>query len=128
MYLAWRCVVISSCFLTTLSKHFLVETEDKIDAGNPDSTDEYDEDDEYADIDAYDDYSNFDYLEYEDSYDYYDTYDYEYDYWSDDAIESKNIPMFSCKALVTIYFLVLYTFFFLYTNIEKTCSDLSTEG
>ena len=35
MYLTWKCLIISSCFLTTLSKHFLIETEDNISTRKP---------------------------------------------------------------------------------------------
>ena len=83
MFLTWKCLLFLSCFLTTFSKHFLIETEDNVTTSNTNANsieeNEYDYDDEDED---YDDYS------FPDSYDFYDYYDYDYDY-DPNAIESK---------------------------------------
>ena len=66
MFLTWKCLLFLSCFLTTFSKHFLIETEDNVTTSNTNANsieeNEYDYDDEDED---YDDYS------FPDSYDYY---------------------------------------------------------
>ena len=41
MYLKFHCLVIFFCFLTTLSKHYIIETSDKISSSNPDDDDDY---------------------------------------------------------------------------------------
>ena len=75
MYLKFKCLIIFSCFLTTLSKHFLIETDDKVSTSNPDTstdTEEYYDDDstevgDYSTYDNYPDYyeSNDDYVEFD---------------------------------------------------------------
>ena len=61
MSLKYKYLLIFCCFLTTLSKKYLIETDDKFVTSNPKSTEEYDEDnegnDEYDEEDE-DDYES----------------------------------------------------------------------
>ena len=52
MYFKYKSLIIVCCFLTTLSKHFLIETDNDISTTNPDGPEEYDEEfEDYEDGD-----------------------------------------------------------------------------
>ena len=52
MYCKYKSLIIVCCFLTTLSKHFLIETDNDISSTNPDGPKDYDEEfEDYEDGD-----------------------------------------------------------------------------
>merc|ERR1739848_596594 len=121
MYLKFKCLIIFICFLTTLSKHFLIETADKVSTSNLDaSTEEYYDDDSTEDsteVQKTDEQKGSDYtgydnypISYESYYDYnefdflYDEVYYDDEYFSKFGRSAKDNgcgkQRLSCKLLV----------------------------